>query len=115
MSPMEQCVRDLLVAGKDDYVYLAEVLRVVESVDDTPSGDVMQRTLDVIQEVAQKGLMELGDLKDDGFHKWALPIQDCIDRIERQWKALGRAPSLGEICWLRNTVGGDVLGEQLQA
>lgn len=57
--------------------------------------------------------MELGDLSKEGFCMWNLPIEECLNRVEREWNALGRNPSLGEICWLQNTDKGNALGEKL--
>jgi len=74
------------------------------------SGDA---SIKIIRQVVQPRLMEIGDLRKGGFHKWDLPIQECLDRVEREWKALGRNPMLGEICWLQNTAQGNALGEHL--
>jgi hypothetical protein len=116
MNTIEQCVKELLIAGSDDWVYLAEALRIIESVNAEAALDVKQLTLEVLGEVVQRGLMEVGDLPGQGcrLKLWPLTPQECLARIEREWDALGRSPSLGEICWLQNTDKGDALGEQLR-
>jgi hypothetical protein len=103
----------LLIAGADDWVYLAEVLRIIESVGGAPTESARQRTLDLLREVAEQRLIEIGDLRKDGFHKWQMPIGECLSRVEREWNALGRNPSLGEVCWLQITDRGRELGEQI--
>jgi hypothetical protein len=74
----------------------------------------------MIRQVVEQGLMELGDVdvagkweNKEGFRKWNLPIQEGLNRVEREWKSLGRNPKLWEICWLRNTDKGNEVGEQL--
>ena len=101
------------MAGTDDWVYLAEVVRIVESTICGSPVDIQRFTCELIREVAQQGLMELGDLNKEGFCRWSLPIEKCLNRVEREWNALGRNPTLGEICWLQNTDKGKALGEEL--
>jgi len=109
----KQCIDDLLMRGCDDWLYVAEVVSVVKCVAGGSPIELQRLTIDLIQLVAQQGLMEVGDLSNDGFHKWDLPIEACLSRVQREWNALGRNPSLGEICWLQITDKGRELGEQL--
>lgn len=30
-----------------------------------------------------------------------------MEKVERDWRALGRPPDLGDVCWLANTAAGD--------
>jgi hypothetical protein len=51
--------------------------------------------------------MNAGDVTLDGFKDWDTAPNEVLERVEREWVALGRAPNLGEICWLSNTEAGD--------
>jgi len=101
--------------GCDDWVNAAEVTSVAKFTGHAQSEDEIRSvSLKLIREVVQQGLMEIGDLPDEGrrLKLWPMTSQECLDRVEREWNALGRNPSLGEICWLQNTDKGDALGEE---
>jgi hypothetical protein len=112
----QECIDDLLMRGCDDWVDVAEVISVAKFTGHARSAEeVRDLSLKLIREVVQQGLMEIGDLPDQGrcLKLWPIAPQQCLDRMEREWDALGRNPSLGEICWLQNTDKGNTLGEQL--
>jgi hypothetical protein len=46
------------------------------------------------------------------FVPWQLTIPEALARIEREWRALGRDPSLGDICWFNNTPAGNERARQ---
>jgi hypothetical protein len=105
---LDACVRDVLIRGLEDWVDAAEVAWVARSVGGaTADGLVCDLSIGIISEVLQKGLMVAGDVTDNGFKKWNMTSTEALDRITREWKALGRSPHLGEICWLSNTSKGD--------
>jgi hypothetical protein len=113
---IQACIDDLLMRGCDDWVNAAEVTSVVKFTGHAQSEDeIRSLSLKLIREVVQQGLMEIGDLPEEGRHLklWPLTPQQCLDRVERDWNVLGRNPSLGEICWLQNTDKGNALGEEL--
>jgi hypothetical protein len=104
------------MSGCDDWVNVAEVTSVAKFTGQAQSVDeIRELSLKLIREVVQRGLMEIGDLPDQGrrLRLWPMSPQECLDRVEREWNALGRNPSLGEICWLQNTDKGNALGEEL--
>lgn len=112
---IQACIDDLLMRGCDDWVNAAEVTSVAKFTGHAQSEDEIRSvSLKLIREVVQQGLMEIGDLPDEGrrLKLWPMTSQECLDRVEREWNALGRNPSLGEICWLQNTDKGDALGEE---
>jgi hypothetical protein len=113
---IQACVDELVMRGCDDWVNAAEVTSVVKFTGHAQSEDeIRSLSLKLIREVVQQGLMEIGDLPDEGRHLklWPITSQESLDRVEHEWKALGRNPSLGEVCWLQNTDKGDALGEEL--
>jgi hypothetical protein len=113
---IQHCINELLMSGCDDWVNVAEVTSVAKFTGHAQSVDeIRELSFKLIGEVVRQGLMEIGDLPDQGrrLKLWPLTPHECLDRVEREWNALGRNPSLGEICWLQNTDKGNALGEEL--
>lgn len=124
---LQDCVNDLLIRGLDDDIQASEVASVTMLVGGAATQDeVREMSLRLIREVVQQGLMDVGDTVGIGydpnllalykrvdFRPWKLPFKEAMDRVEREWNALGRNPSLGEICWLVNTEKGKELGKEL--
>ena len=113
---IERCIDDLLIRGVDDWVHTPEVEWVAKSTGGASTPDqILDLSLHLIREVVQQNLMEIGDVteSDRGFRKWGLSKEEAMQRVEREWKALGRNPNLGEICWLCNTEKGNERGERL--
>lgn len=108
------CVNDILVRGLDDWIQASEVDSVARTVGGaTTELEAQKLSLEIIRHVIKDGLMEAGDVTGHGFHAWNLSADDAIERIEREWAALGRFPTLGEICWLSNTAEGDTRARRL--
>lgn len=113
MTP-KHLVDDILMRGCADWVDACEVASVALTEGKAKSPDAMRElALELIRNVVRQGLMELGDVTRGGFGKWDLPIEEGLARVEREWLALGRNPTLAEICWLQNTSRGNELGEEL--
>jgi len=108
------CVNDVLVAGSDDWVDMAEVAHVAKTVGGAATTtEAMRLSIEIVREVVSSGLMKAGDVTLDGFHEWDLPVNEVLDRIEREWAVLRGLPKLGEICWLCSTEEGDNRARQL--
>jgi hypothetical protein len=104
MKHQHACVDDILMRGLDDWIQAAEVVSVVKSaLAAVPEADILDLSRNVIRELVKGGLMIPGDVTTDGFGEWGLGLEAALDRIEREWVALGRRPGLGEVCWLSNT------------
>lgn len=113
---IQECIDDLVMRGCDDWVYAAEVAFVAREVGRAQTADeIRELSLKVIRELVERSLMEVGDLPTEGnrLKLWPLTPHECLNRIEREWKNLGRNPSISEICWLQNTDNGSALGESL--
>jgi hypothetical protein len=109
MTTLEECVAELLKRGLDDWIQAAEVASVVKSHSGQGMADsIDSMALEVIGQLLRRKLMIAGDLTPEGFAEWNMPAGAAVDRIVRDWKALGRSPDLGEVCWLCNTPEGDV-------
>lgn len=121
---LQRCVDDLLVRGTVDVIQAAELAGVAATVGGAATQDeIRELSLDLIREVLQQGFMRIGDLNliekagfKNGFCEfceWGIPAKEALARVQREWKALGRGPALGEICWLCNTEKGNEIAERL--
>lgn len=76
--------------------------------------ELEQKTLDLIESLQIKGLMEVGTVdREKGFVSWGVSPRETRQRIKVALDGLGRAPSLGDVCWLANTVKGQELAREL--
>lgn len=113
---MQRCVDELLMRGCGDWIDAAEVTSVAKFTGQTEAADsIRDLSLQLIREVVYQGLMEVGDLPKDGrrLELWPLSPEKILERVEREWNALGRNPTISEICWLQNTDKGNAKGEDL--
>jgi len=113
---IKQCIHDLVMRGCDDWVDACGVASIAINIGHAKSvEEIRDLSLKMIREVVQQGLMEIGDLPQNGqrLELWPMTPQECLDRVEREWDALGRNPNLWEICWLQNTDKGKTMGEEL--
>jgi hypothetical protein len=106
----ESVVNNVLIAGSsrdvggyDDYVDLCGLASIVQIETKLLGEERLRASLEVIRELLTSGLMVVGDLFESGFVPWNLAIPEALDRVEREWRALGREPNLWEICWFANT------------
>ncbi len=110
---MNQALRnELLNRGLSDMLQLDEMASVARRhLGGSPSeADVMRATTEVIGELLSPGYAIVGDaVRDEGLlcvQSWGLGGAETIGRIEDEWRALGRPPNLGEVCWLELTDAG---------
>jgi|HubBroStandDraft_4_1064222.scaffolds.fasta_scaffold382378_2 hypothetical protein len=102
--------KKVLCQGTDDWVPMAEVASLARDVlHDASSTTVRQASLGAIQELQSNGYVRVGDVTRTGFVPWAQSPQESLERIEREWVALG-VPRLGDIGWLENTALGREIG-----
>jgi len=96
----EGVIGRLLAEAQDDEVGLWEIVREVEA-RTGPSASTMEETLAVVRELLSHGL-QAGDppYSAGGYRAWADQAPDAvIDRIRREWVALGRTPNIPDIAW----------------
>jgi hypothetical protein len=81
--------------------------------------DVIRATTEVISDLLGSGYAIVGDVvKDEGLlcvRSWGLSNADTIKRVEDEWRALGRSPNLGEVCWLELTAVGRAEAQALSS
>lgn len=79
--------------------------------------EVRKRTLEILHDLLKAGLIQAGFPTPDGrgFDPWILSADETIKRINREWKELGREPSIADIVWFTTTENGDKEMERLIA
>jgi hypothetical protein len=77
----------------------------------------MRATTEAISELVGSGYAIVGDVvRDEGLlcvQSWGLGAAETIKRVEDEWRALGRMPNLGEVCWLELTDAGRAKAREL--
>ena len=110
---------DLIVEGTEDYVGLWEIIHDLR--DCCPQANPKQirlMTIEAIREILESGFMEIGmfesvDGKNSEYQIWNLDIDSIIERIEKEWDELGRAPNIWEIALLVTTEKGKKEAENI--
>ncbi len=103
-----EVVEALLLSGLDDWIYLAEVVSTVRSVEDPETEEALvDEVISTIEQMLDDGLLKIGDVTDGGFFEWDLPVDAALERVKREWGQLGTHLSIGDVCWLATTPEGD--------
>jgi hypothetical protein len=65
----------------------------------------------VVKNLLESGLVVAGWPTPDscGFIPWSLTTNETLARIEAEWDALGRDPTIGGIVWFTTSEAGDRL------
>jgi hypothetical protein len=93
-------IERFLAEASDDEVGLWEIAREVER-RTGPSPAAMEETLAIVRELLSRGL-QAGDppYSAGGYRAWPNQQPDAvIERIRREWTALGRTPNIPDIAW----------------
>jgi len=110
---------ELLDRGLSDMLQLSEMASVAQRhIGRSPSeGATMRATTEAISELVGSGYAIVGDVvRDEGLlcvQSWGLGAAETIKRVEDEWRALGRMPNLGEVCWLELTDAGRAKAREL--
>ena len=110
----EAMLNEILVWGVDDAIPDSVVEEVTEAIGHASTPDEYREfSLKFIRELLEAQIIEVGDWGYYGFESWGLPIEDTLERIGREWRALGSTPSLGDVFWLNLTETGKSVAEEL--
>lgn len=111
MIATEDIVREALIAGVDDWVYLGELAALVRAVrGDIPAEHVRTLTCTVVRQLLEEGFVRVGDVVKEGFRPWTCSTHEALARIEAEWTQ-DRRLLPGDICWLESTESGLRRGE----
>jgi len=65
--------------------------------------EIKAKTLALVRDLLNTRVVEAGDLADGGrnINPWRIPVDEVIERIDREWSSHGRTPNLDfELVWL---------------
>ncbi len=88
---------------------VSEIVEAGIEVDDESVPDL---SFAILEHLLLNGLMEAGDVTDDGFVPWAVNPSEALSIIKAEWRKLDELPNLGDVCWLNNTALGDEIGRK---
>lgn len=98
----------LLLDGLDDWLHLADIAWAAgQFTRDDESQDVVSAATEALAELLDQEFIQIGEVSDGGFFEWDVPNDEAIDRVRRGWRALGREPQPGDVCWVANTALGN--------
>jgi hypothetical protein len=97
--------RALIISAEEDYADLATMVRTVQDeLGLTKEESTRLATLGTIHELLSKSFLRAGiPHYGGGFEAWDEDLAATMDRIESEWRGLGRLPALGEIAWFDAT------------
>lgn len=85
-----------------DHVGLWEIVDAVRcDLGSTNAPETRALTLRLVRSLLSEPGMQVGHPAPDGRHfvSWDLSPDDAVSRIEKEWSALGREPTIGEVAW----------------
>lgn len=81
-----------------DYVGLWHIQQVLE--DQDIRGANGEGIISIVEELLSDSSVEVGQFREDRFEPWRGSVTDRIDRLRSELAALGRKPTVGDVCWL---------------
>jgi hypothetical protein len=94
-------ISDFLSECADDYVGLWSLIRLIKHQCPGCSSDqVVTKSLGIIIELLDQGRIKIGQFNQNKeYQSWRLTAKESAERVETEWKKLGRDPDIGEIAW----------------
>lgn len=101
MVNLRKLEEEFLVEAGQDYVGLWQLVGAVRrKLQVSEPSEVRRLTLLLVRDLLASGLQAVALTSDGGCVPWLKnDVQSVINRIEREWSALGREPNIGEIVW----------------
>jgi hypothetical protein len=90
-SEHEDVKERLLIEGLQDWIHLTEIHTEFAFDNQTPKrpvAEAQQLTLNMIRELAEEGLFDLGEIVrkgHSGFEAWNLPLDEAMAKIEHAY------------------------------
>ncbi|HEY4117041.1 MAG TPA: hypothetical protein VGM56_04275 [Byssovorax sp.] len=110
---MDLIIDEIVLQGSEDWVYSPIVVRAVEGATGFSGESLLRATLEVVREILNRGLMEVGD-EGPGFVPWRMTVPPSVARIEAKWRAAGLDAKQDFDCWFANTVAGNQRAQALR-
>lgn len=103
--------QEILNRGLDDIIQLSEIVSVAREDLNVQEGDKLFAVVfRCLASLVGRGWAIVGDLDDAepplAVVPWSGSSDEVAERAISEWRALGRLPDLGEICWLELTDSG---------
>jgi len=116
----DELADEILVQGLQDYLELAAIISIAHFEVGIPFGPQMiARVSQSIESLVDQGFAIVGNIgkrtSDPLITPWPGNAEEIRDRLVSEWKALGRRPNLGDVCWLSLTQLGRKRGYELQS
>ena len=98
MLPSATLIKNVLARCRDDYVGLWAIVRRVKE-DLSDQSQLMDTTLTLLSKLLKEDGIAAGTFEGHVFCTWDQPVDKILQKIEAEWKDLGRDPDIGEIVW----------------
>ena len=99
---LQEVIESFVDECNDDHVGLWRFVNAVkQDLGIHDPSEVRRLTMIVVQELLEKHRIAVGEPTSDwrGFVPWNTPSDQALERIDREWTALGRDPNVWEIAW----------------
>jgi hypothetical protein len=123
MAPatLDSLLRQILPYGAADWLYFAEVNRIVALEVSAPDDDAaIGETMQLIGHMLSEGLVVVGELPASGrnFQMWPGTTEELMDRIRGAGQSVhdsGRAINMGDVCWIAVTPRGRLFADHYRS
>jgi hypothetical protein len=101
MNDRRRVIHDILNESQEDYVGLwSLVWNVRHEFADANPQNIRELVLGTLQLLLSEYGLAIGDFKQDKFLPWGCTPSEAINRVDTEWRKLGRDPDIGEIAWI---------------
>ncbi len=99
-SALERIAHETITETREDYVGLWSVLwQVRHAFPNYSPEQAREATMLVLRSILQGSEIIVGSFQGQRFVPWFGSSRDWLDRIAREWDALGKDPNIGDIAW----------------
>jgi hypothetical protein len=102
MDARDEIVADVLSECEEDHVGLWRFVTAVQyDLGLREPAEIRKVTLELVSRLLDYPAIEAGFPTPDGRHftPWRMSKASILQRIEQEWDALGRLPTIGDIVW----------------
>jgi hypothetical protein len=99
MSDLTKVEQVLLDQSLEDFVGLWWLVAHARQ-DGVDDATMRPAIVAMLSRLLSEGRIAAGQFAEDRtFHLWHEPVTDIVERIDREWRALGHDPMPGDIAW----------------